>query len=398
MNGAGRTLSLLFLAAASMTACVGDDDQPIGGQPSDASSDGGIGGRIWVATSDAVTTSVATLDVTNQRVVSSASYADGDAVPVISDGRAFALERTNDVLHVLDADGATLRSISFHEDGGATKNPHDVVVVPGTSTAFVPLYNAGAIAVVDLAAGTVTSTIDLSSFADAADADHSPDVDSGIFVPSTGLIYFTLQRIDTTHFPIACPTVPSLIVAIDPATKALVAADAGPSPISLNFVSPSSVAYDAQGGRLIVLSNGCAVAGADGGSVRMHHGIEAISLSTGQSQTLYAPTSPDFLSSLIWLGPGSALVNSFDASFTNQWNRWDLTSPTLGTALANVPDGAVRETVDTLLGVSNSFAADGGQAGYDVVRYRIATDEVAPVVSNSSVPHYLFFNGVAYAP
>jgi hypothetical protein len=372
---------------------------PDGGAAADVDAGETFSGRVLVAKTNFTTvTEVATIDLANRYVVSSAGFQDGDSIPIVSNGRAFVLERTLDLVRALDGDGVPTKTIPLGQDGGPRQNPHDVVLIPGTSTAFVPLYNTGRVAVVDVDAETVLSTIDLSGFADASDGDHSPDIDSAIYVPATGLVYFTLQRIDTTGFPIACPPVPSLIVAVDPATRQVVAIDAGTPTIELTFVSPSSMEYDAQGGRLLVLSNGCEAPTADGGTMRLHHGIEAVTLATGQKQVLYAPTSPDYLSSLILLGPGAALVNSFDANFAGHWNRWDVASPVLGAALANVPSGAIRETADTLLGVRDAFDADGGAAGYDVVRYRVATDQSSLAVSNPFASPYPFINGLALVP
>jgi hypothetical protein len=401
-----RTVALLLvIVSAGIAACRGDD-QPIGSPPEDASSDAraveaGASERVLVATgsTDFSSTEVATIDLASGSVLSSSTYPDGDAIPRTSEGRSFVLERTFDRLNVLDSSGVRMRTIELGQDGGATQNPHDIAIVPGTSTAFVPLYNSGRVAVVDVDAGTVTSIIDLSGFADANDGDHSPDIDSATFVPSTGLVYFALQRIDTTKgFPIPCPDVPSLIVAVDPATQGVVAGDAGTSVMKLSFVSPSSVAYDASSGRLFVLSNGCTVTAPDGGMTRARQGIEAITLATGQQQVLYAPTSADYLSSLVLLGPGAALVNSFDAGFNALWNRWDLASPALGAALANVPGSAIRESGDTLLGIQGASTADGAQAGYDVLRYRVSNDETSVAASNPNAAPYGFVSGLALAP
>jgi hypothetical protein len=389
---------------ASATDAGNEANANTDGSSADATADGSSpdGGETWegrvlVATTNFTNhvTEVATLDLTYRVALSSGGFLDTDAVPRTSEGRSFVLERTNDVLKLLDSEGVTTATIALGQDGGPSQNPHDVVVIPGTSTAYVPLYNSGRIAVVDLDAAAVTSTIDLSSFADASDSDHSPDIDGALYVPSTGLVYFTLQRIDTNSgFPIACPVVPSLVVAVDPRTRQVVAPDPGHSVIELALVSPSSMAYDAQGARLLVLSNGCAPT-ADGGTTRAHHGIEAISLATGQTQVLYAPTSPNFLSNLILLGPGSALVNSFDDNSHELWNRWDPTSPALGAALANVPGSAVAETADTLLGVRQATDADGGPAGYDVVRYRISTGATTVAAADPFASPYDFVGGVA---
>jgi hypothetical protein len=383
------------------------DATAVEGEAGEAAAEGGdiFSGSLLVATTDfATSTEVATIDVGAKSVVGSGSYQDGDAVPKTSNGRRFVFERTNDRVKLLDSGGLTVKTFDLKAEGGPSQNPHDVVVVPGTSTAFVSLYNSGRIAVLDLNAGTVTSTIDLTSFTAEDDPDGNPDVDLGMYVPATGLVYFTLQRIDTTGFPIACPTAPSLLVAIDPVTKAVVrpndagtAVDAGGGEaIALTLVSPGDIAWDASSGKLLVLANGCSNT-VDGGTVVVHHGIEAINLATGASQLLYAPTSQDYLSQLVLLGPGSALVQSF-AGFTGQWNRWDLTSPTLGAAIAGVPSGAVAESLDTLLGIRKALAADGGPAGYDVVRYHVSTGGTSLVVQNPLAAPYIGVGGLAFIP
>ena len=371
-------------------------DGPLEGNAADAET---FGGSLLVATTNLVATEIHTIDLGQRTVSGPATIPDSDAVLKISDGRRFVLERGNDRVKLLGPTGA-ITTFDLANDATPRQNPHDVVVVPSTSTAFVPLYKTGHIAVLDITTGTVSGDIDLSSFVGPGDPDGSPDIDSGVFVPSTGLVYFALQRININTWPIACPTVPSVLVAIDPTTKTVVDANGVKSgkAIELDFISPSNLTYDAPTDRILILANGCDEPTTDGGARRAYHGIEAVSPKTGYTHIIYSPSAPDFLSQLVLLQGTSALINSFDSNGAEQWNRWDLTSATLGPALHEVPAGATRETADTLLGVSKAVNADGGFAGYDVIRYRISTGVSSVVVHNPAAAPYSYVSRSALVP
>ncbi|HEX4478423.1 MAG TPA: hypothetical protein VH142_25245, partial [Polyangiaceae bacterium] len=168
----------------------------------------------------------------------------------------------------------------------------------------------------------------------------------------------------------------------------------GSRAIALHFVSPSSLALD--GGRLFVLSSGCQ-GEADGNKNRVRHGIEVVTLATGTTAPLYTPATQNFLTGLSLIGDG-AVVSRYSVDFsTILWNRWDLSSPDLGAALTDVPDAAVVETANTLVGTETITSSDGGSAEA-VVRYDVTSGNSTIVAKN---PWYLGFSnaaGVAIVP
>jgi hypothetical protein len=357
----------------------------------DADAASGPAALLFGTTTDFRQTVVTTADLELGTVRTAAPFSDGDAVTKASGGKAFVLLRSEDTVYVMNAAGSPLlgRPIVLGVEGGSAQNPHDIVAVPGSSTAFVSLYNSGEIAVVDTTTSAVLSRIDLSAFKAGSDADGSPDPDIGLYAPSTNRVYFLIQRIDQTGFPIPCEGVKSLLVGIDPATRALadINGPAAGEAIELQLFSPGDMALSPDGNRLLIVANGCARPG-DGGGARALHGIEAVNLRTGYSSVVHAPANSNFFSRLVVLGPGSALVESFDDSFNELWNRWDLTSDALGPALSGLPMGVVAESADTVLGIDDA-STDAGTA-FNFVRYRVSTGQKTVVAANPQAPVYSF--------
>jgi hypothetical protein len=349
-------------------------------------AEGAVGARISIATNDFVagTSTVTTVDLATGARLQPSTVPDFDAVVARSDGRAFVLERTNGVLHEIGADGALVSDVDLNGDGGAIANPHAVVVVPGTDKAYVSLYGENAIAVVDLATGTVTGRIDLSSLLGASDADGSVDVDSGVFDPTTGRAYFVLQRVDLTtvtlqtNYQLLCGPEPGLLVGVDPTSDTLVdfavgasgdagtdAGDAGQGVmtrpyVELSLVAAQGMALDAANGRVVLVDSGCYDA-ADGGYTLRSHGVEAVSLATGATTTLLSPSNDNYYSRLWLLSSSSAVLGSLDGSYVDHFNLYEPGQATLGAELAGVPAGAAVETPTTLVGVR-----DGDLVRYDV--------------------------------
>jgi hypothetical protein len=158
----------------------GSDASP----PPDASGDGGVTDcvldRLLVATSDFVTGGLGTVDVASGAVsLLGGDAGDQDLVPAVAGCTPVVLERGTGTLLVQSADDplVTERSIDLNPAGGLgpyAANPQTIAAVPD-GRAYVLLQATAAIAVVDLRAGEVTSTIDLTSLAKAADADGNPD-------------------------------------------------------------------------------------------------------------------------------------------------------------------------------------------------------------------------------
>lgn len=411
LGGAGGT------ATDGGTAGGGADAAPDGGAP-DARADSGPGpAEVLCAARDAaVSTSLlvagtsycsgctqselAAVDVANGCVLGRSTFADSDVGPRASGGRAFLVERSNGMLDVLTPSAAVTARIDLHgaDGGSAYIDPHDVVFAHpsgGAAKAYVSLYGGDGIAVVDLDARRLETTIDLSAFLDTSDTDGSADPDVGFYDAATGRAYFVLQRTDVNTayvfpFVIACPPVPSVLVAIDTTTDTLVDLNGGDAGVglALGLVAPADVAVDEAARRALLLSNGCGRS-VDGGVTRVLAGVESVNLDTLATSVLYAPTSQDFPSRIVLLGADSALIQSFDASFDTLWNQWAPSSSALGAALAGVPDLAVAETTDTLLGVAWTN-------GRPVVgRYRLSTQTTTMVVASPWVGAFTATAGVA---
>jgi len=340
--------------------------------------------HLLVAGTDfATSTEIASVTLTPAAVGDSTTYADGDALPVSSAGLGFVLEATNDKVHLLD--------------GGKVKTTFDVSD-PGTDTAaladnkaYVPLYNKSLIAILDLAAGKVSRRVDLSQFDDPNDSDGSSDISAAAYDANKHIAYFLLARVDRNaiaadpdyHLP--CSTTRGLIVGLDTTTDAIVdlngAADGKALPLTL--VAPTSLELNAAGTTLTLLATGCY----DGATLK-HQGVEVITLMTGASAIAYAPTSNDFLDTLIVTNGSNSLLHTFDDTFAGHWFKLNLATGVLGAELSNVPDSVSYDGVD-LLGVKIS-----GNVG-KVVRYSIASETSTDVTATSWTGQYSMTSGTA---
>jgi hypothetical protein len=360
------------------------------------------------------TTEISTVDLATNAVIGNFTVSDFDAVPVADGQRGFVLERSNGVLHILDQNGESewavdLKAMPSGGDAGAGDagtgdagtdagdagpvtpspvNPHDVVVVPGnggSSMGYVSLYDANAIAVVNLDTGAIVTRIDLSSFVASGDADGHAEVDSGYYDATTGRVYFTLHRLDlttsveeTSYMPV-CSDVKSLLVGVDPATNAVVDINgvAAGVAVELALAGPADLVWDAAGSRLLLAANGC-YDPADGGTGRARHGIEAVTLSSGNASVLYAPSSPDFLSRVIPVSADELIVESIEPEFFATEHRpWGIGDAALGALLAGVPNFPVSDTEESLIGITTPVGGLG-----NVTRYRIANGASVDLLEN----------------
>jgi hypothetical protein len=369
-------------------------------------SDAGVGqGALFMAGTDYCTgcsSELAAVDLEHRCVRGRTVFADNEIVPRVSGGHAFVLERTTDLVAMIDSAAKVSATVDLNEVDGSTAwlNPHDIVYAKpasGSPKAYVSLYNAGQIAVLNLETPKVEKTIDLSSFRDATDADGSPDPDVGFYDATTERVYFALHRTDVTTsyadpYIVHCPPVASLLVGIDVATDTLIDLN-GPAAgvgLPLSLVAPADVAVDATGRRALFLANGCGSPPAvDGGAYdRVLAGVESVNLDTLATTVLFTPASQDFFSRVLLLGSDSALLQSF-GNLGEVWNKWAPSSPSLGAAIARVPGQAVVEGPDSLLGVFIT----GKHAR--VARYAVSTQVAATVVSSPWVGTFKFASGVA---
>lgn len=333
--------------------------------------------RLLVAGTDyTVSTEVANLTLATGKVEDTTVYDDGDAVATSSAGLGFVIERTNDLVHLLN--GSAIKTTFDLKDLGTGK---DAALA---DKAYVPLLKESLIAVLDLKAGTVSKRIDLSRYSDSADKDGSADIDAGVYDAKKKIAYFLLGRIDFTSFDadfhLPCSTTKALLVGIDATTDEVVDlngdADGEAAELSLN--NPGSVALAADG-TLLVLSAGCYV----GGKLK-NHGIENLDPTTGVSTTVYVPKSEDRLTNLILTGGTNALLGTEDSTYTSHWYKFDVAAGMLGDELLNVP-AAVSFDGTNLLGVRK---ADKGGKGGEVIKYTLATGQGSTVAAKSWAGDY----------
>jgi hypothetical protein len=156
---------------------------------------------------------------------------------------------------------------------GPNSNPHDVVAIPGKTTAYVTLYNnmaAQAVGVIDLANPTAGVTKSIMLPTATKDTDGTPEA-SDIYLCGQ-FVYVTLQDLDMNF----SPTGPGRIAAIDTTTDAL---DPNNGIIQLAGPNPNGVARDgASCDKILVADSGNQFGATDGTG-----GIERVDLTARKS-------------------------------------------------------------------------------------------------------------------
>ena len=179
------------------------NDATDAGEAGDAEPDAATAAFGVFAGSDySTTTKVAFLNLaTNQPAGAVLPVASGDTVPYARGNHGFLLDRANGDVLVLDpaAPWSNPKTISVLDadagEGGLLLNPHAAVVATG-SEAYVLRYGSNTMTIVDIASGTVTGQIDLSSFVAPEDPDGVVDAWDGVFVPADNRVYLLLGRVD----------------------------------------------------------------------------------------------------------------------------------------------------------------------------------------------------------
>ncbi|HKO53181.1 MAG TPA: collagen-like protein [Polyangiaceae bacterium] len=298
----------------------------------------------------------------------STTYEDGDLLATSSAGVGFAVERSNDKVHLLDG-GDISTTFDLKKLGTDT--------APVDSKAYVPVLNQSLIVILDLTEGRVSRRIDLSEFNAAGDSDHSAEIAEGVYAASNKIAYFVLQRIDLAsydeNFRLPCSKSPGLIVGIDSETDEVVDlnGDAPGKAIELKLVNQRSLSVNSDGTALYMLADGCYE-----GTNKTHQGVEVVDLTDGTTSVAYKAEGDDYLASMILTGGPDALIESLDATYATHWNKLDLTKDALGAELQGVPQAVTFDGKD-LLGVEVT-----GTVG-KVVRYDLAS-ESSTVISPKS--------------
>ena len=340
----------------------------VGPEPSTSST-------LLVGGTDYATTEIVSITIGTGAIGDSHTYTDGDAVATSSAGVGFAIERTNDKVHLLN--GGKIGTTFDLKDLGTNNVAVD-------QKAYVPVLNQSLIVVLDLGEGKVSHRIDLNEYNAPGDSDHSADIADGVYDPNTKIAYFLLQRIDINsifadpNYQLHCPSYRGLIVGIDSETDEVVDlnGNATGKAIELQLVSPGSLSINADGSALYLVANGCYE-----GDEKVHQGVEVVDPTNGSTTVAYEATGSDYLSRLIRLNDtGETLLESSDLGVTH-WHKLDLASGKLGAELANVPEAPSFDGTD-LLGVEVT-----GKVG-KVVRYKLATGTSTPISATSWAGEY----------
>ncbi|MBX3182416.1 MAG: hypothetical protein KIT72_08795 [Polyangiaceae bacterium] len=322
---------------------------------------------------------------------------DGDAVSAVSGDHAFVIERGNAALHVLDTQGAAAQTIDLSGavPGSSYLNPVGVAVA-ASGTAYVPLQAASHIAVVDLAGGTVTGTLDLSEFQHSEDSDGSSEPDHIWYDAARNRIWLTLGRIDLNtpaapDYQVMCVGSSSLLLARDLDTDTWVDLNGSTDGVALELpqINPTAVHYHAASDTLYLLNTGCME------SDRTGHGILSVNLGTLAVTPEVSFTGGEFYAQLVWLTDG-ALIKRF-AGFNTEWVRWAPGTSALGALVDFMPTSAVAGADGQLYGVDALVSTEG--TVFEVVRVAPTDGERTVIARNPFASDDLeFLIGTSYRP
>ncbi len=330
-------------------------------------------------------TELVAVDLATKSLLWTSSPNDSDADLRESAGKVFVLGRNTDMLHMVSPRTGIVAELSLRVDAETSVGLVDIVVVPGSDTAFVSLAQANQIAVLDLASNSVSQRIDLADFVDPSDADGSAEPRRGFYSEATGLVYFLLNRHDYLAAWGTCPSFKNLLIAIDPETRTIVdinGAEAGTA-LALNLLNSYFISPVNAQSEITLMAGGCYSMAT---FAYVSGGLETLSLTTGSTTTSYVSPSDDPLQGFVVLGPALALVNRTDpGTFTaTLWNRWDFASPSLGDAVFEVPGIPARESADSVVGV---VVADGDDESVLQVRRRtLSTASTEVLVERAVIP------------
>lgn len=348
--------------------------------------------------SDYAQSTLAAVDLATGEKKGTLAGPDGDTIVYASGGRGFLLGRASGRVVVLDpaAPWQASSTIDVGVDGGSA-NPYAAIVAAG-SKAYVVRYGQNTVDVIDTSAGSVTGTLDLSPFADAADPQPPVDAVDGAFDPATGRVYFLLQRIDATDFSATCIAAKPAIVAFDSATDQVVDLNGAAAGEALELAgsdpgNQGGFVADFANHRLVVVHSGCHESDGDGGTTVARAGVEIVDLALGTSSWQVQSTLPDQLWGFVWVDASHAYVGS---GYPTAWRAWDPSQTTFGAVETGIPPIAASDGAGHLVGLVER-AADGGTS-LDVVSYDVVTKQATTVASDVFTGSGLHAYGAAVLP
>jgi hypothetical protein len=374
--------------------------------------------RLLLSYNGAASSELVAFGMQSKAVDGRMTYGDYLGTAYVGSTAPWLLEQSTDIVARLDplepwvVDSSWNVAMNDLTDAGYAQSysdPQAVIVSTGTK-AYVLRYNRNLVGILDtsktLDGGVPTGSIDLSSEVQAGGDGYVQPV-GGVYVAAQQRVYVLLANIDRLDvvdngFDLLCSTSTPTVVAIDTTSDTLVDLNGSAAGHGwpLGGFSPlfgsATLVYDAQtgaNGRLLVLDVGCYGLTSDGGvGALTKREVESLDLGTGQAQKLLDLTSQGFPSGLTYIDAHHAIVQ-LDTAY-----NWDPTTTTLGAAIPNAPDAFVYDGAGNLVGVTGSYAADGGFEGYDVVSVTVAAGVVTKLGSNPFTLTGGFLGGVALWP
>lgn len=396
-----------------------ESDGPVtgtdGGDARDAGGDAAIRDRLLLSYNGATESELAVLDLQTRTIAGRLKYPGFIGATFARGADPYLMQQSSDVVARLDraepwrvSASWTVRLDDKPEGGTDYADPNAVLVATPTK-AYVLRYTRNKIAILDPAkpadGGAPTATIDLSSLVQPGDRDGVVEMTAGVYVPSQRLVYVLLGNIDRKSvspdgYTILCAATKASVVAIDVDTDKVVALTGGTKgALPLRGFNPTlgAMAYDAAGGRLLVMHAGCNQPGANGGAGPVtQRMIEEVDLFTGQTRVLLDANALGFPSALAYIDERRAIVQ-LDFSGASTY-LWDPRQPALGSAIPSAPDAFVYDGQGSLLGLSTTYAADGGSS-IDVVSVRVADGKRTTLATEPFTLRGGFVGGVdLYAP
>jgi hypothetical protein len=388
--------------------------------PPEGGGDGGVAppSRLLLSYNGSASSELVAFGMQSKAVDGRMTYEDYLGTAYVGSTAPWLLEQSTDVVARLDAQQPWVVDSSWNvamndlTDAGYAQSysdPQAVIVNAGTQ-AYVLRYNRNLIGVINTSAavdgGAPTSSIDLSGEVQAGGDGYVQPV-AGVYVASQQRVYVLLGNINRNDvvdngYDLLCASTTPTVVAIDTATNTLVDLnDAGPGHgwplVGYNPIQgPGALAYDpatGASGRLLVLEAGCNTTATDGGvGALVKREVESLDLAAGKATELLDLTSQQFPEGLTYIDASHAIVQ-LDTAYL-----WNPTTMTLGAAIPNAPDAFVYDGVGNLLGVTSSYAADGGFEGYAVVSVAVPGGAVTTLGSNPFTLTGGFLGGVALWP
>ncbi|NOY45394.1 MAG: hypothetical protein GXP50_08085 [Deltaproteobacteria bacterium] len=237
-----------FLAAACLllAGCGGSSGDSDSAAPA-------LPGTAFVATTDYSTGGYATIDLDTlaAQTFQGSGIVESDNAVTTYGGKIYVINRYGfDNITVLDPSDLTTPQTQFSTGNGT--NPHAMAFVSETK-AYVSLYGADSLLIVNPTTGDELGRVDLSGF---ADADGIPEASAMAMV--NGKLFVAVQRLDRDSW--FAPTDASYLVVIDAVTDEIV--DTDPStpdttdPIVLTGTNPQFLRYDEALGKIVVSETG----------------------------------------------------------------------------------------------------------------------------------------------